>query len=302
MKAIQVARIAAALATTGVISCVIVEEATPGKAPSLDVDASVDASTVTDTSTVTDASTVVDASTGSDAPQESGPPADAAPDADAAADAKSDAAGSPCLGSHAFCRDFDDGVLTAGFTDGLTPSPGATIEISTAYSVSPTRSLRAFLPQRATTQAEMRAAPAWGVNGWKRARMELDVYVPVIAWQGGDQPFALFTLYYSSSMGTAGTVLFLGATECSVATLSDDKYHAIPNLTRGAFNHVVMDIHPQAGQLIVSINGAPPVAAPFAAVVPGANPFFTATMGPVSFRGPHPAFNVYVDNAVVDLL
>jgi hypothetical protein len=110
----------------------------------------------------------------------------------------------------------------------------------------------------------------------------------------------LLGIYFGSNGPNAGSVMAIGGSDTSLSVVSENLYPSVPNLVRGAFNHVDITVDPLQGKMEYSINGAPGSRS-FAAVTPGNNPSFSVFVGAVSFSGPSPAIDVYFDNLVVDV-
>jgi hypothetical protein len=234
-----------------------------------------------------DASTPMDAGSdvaqsqdaGSDGPPPSDADADADADAgtgpDATADATPDAVLSPCaVGTHAFCVDFDDGVLAQHFSKLNIPATGA-LAIVDDHAVSMPSSLRVALPARGVnpTGVVFSTAERSFSGPWSATR------VTNPAWGAGDMGFAVAAMIYGSDTGQLGVYL---------------------NVAKG---ETVMDLDGELSATGASITyGSVLTEFPHPMGSPGANPYTLLLIGLMSPTGPSPAIDVRYDNVVVDFL
>lgn len=218
-----------------------------------------------------------------DAPKDS-------PGANDAADA-----GRFCLSStHAFCADFDDGSVTAGWN-----SPqldfGGTITASTVRSVSPNTSAAVRIPRRGAADPAAYVTMNKQFSGWARIVVDFDMYIEAPSWVTGDVNSGIFSLFFYSDGLDKGLSVSAGKDYVTLGTpagsLGGDP---MPN---DRWFHVHFDVDPSKGTKATidgqSFNDA-------WSASPTANPVMRIAVGISGYNQPAPEYRINYDNVTVD--
>jgi hypothetical protein len=207
---------------------------------------------------------------------------------------------SPCGAMHAFCADFDDGILITGWTTTVLDT-GGTIAIDD-LALSPLHSMRATRPRK-TTAGGLRASLRKSLAPqWRRAIFQADAYLVQPDWLAGDTNVAVVQLGYNSVSGNTGTTFFLSAAAGAgtIEHITDStRGFTVDLLPYGRWVHVFIDFDP-SGKVHYEIDGKTSERT-FAAVTAGANPELLLELGIIDFNNPIPAVDIRWDNVVVDL-
>ena len=170
---------------------------------------------------------------------------------DAGRDTGAEGGGPFCLGrvpAPTFCKDFDSQVdVDEGWDFHLTPGPASTMELDTAVSLSPPKSLRVALPSAVPGTGSgmsnrIGMSPKQGVGATKRAHFEMAVRLDQADPQR--QPY-LATLSLGATTAYA-IILWANGAEAGIREEPSSQPSVVTPFTRnvalGAWTHVELDV------------------------------------------------------------
>lgn len=219
--------------------------------------------------------------------------ADAPKDSLASSDAAD--AGRFCLtGAHAFCADFDDGSVSAGWSD-LQLDFGGTITPSTTRFVSPSFSAAVKMPRRAVSDPISYVTMNKLFSGWAHIVVDFDVYIEAPSWITGDVNSGIVSLFFYSDGLDKGISVSCGKDYTTIGTPAGQlNGGAMPS---DRWFHVHFDVDPSKGTK-ATIDGQAYNDAWSAS--PSANPTTRIAVGVSGYNQPAPEFRINYDNVTVD--
>ena len=207
---------------------------------------------------------------------------------------------SPCSGMHDFCADFDGTSVDRGFTKIIETGPGTLDQGN--LSLSAPHSLHATSPRKSAPSGWFQVVDKFFNSGWRRTRLQGDIYLMPMDWQTGDANIAFANIVMLSSSGNTGTVWFQASDGAATTIENPDPTKTsamdIPLTPPGRWVHMMMDYDP-GGHLHVELDGKK-FDRDFAGFTAGNNPAIEIQLGLVSYNHPVPAMDVHWDNVTVD--